>query len=399
MRLRVFRRSNTYRLLRVLFFITLIWSFVDVVRVQRAFTREVEEPPLLGGEKIYIASIHWNDELILRSHWSAALLDIVDEMGRNNVFVSIKENGSWDDSKGALSLLHSKLQTAGIRSKVILDPTTHIDEISRTPSERGWVWTPRDRMELRRIPYLAGLRNLVMEPLYEMQRQGEKFDKILFLNDVVFNSDDVRTLLATRGGDYAAACSLDFKHPPEFYDTMALRDDEGHDFLMQTWPFFRSRGSRRAMKSNSPVPVASCWNGMVVMDAAPFYESHLEFRGIPDSLAAKHNEGSECCLIHADNPLSPSKGVWLNPEVRVGYDGPAYKQVNLHPPWLSTWTILKGCWENRLRRWFTTPWFKNQIVNWRLRRWKKSDPKNQELGTFCLINEMQILVENGWKHL
>lgn len=73
---------------------------------------------------------------------------------------------------------------------------------------------------------------------------------------------DVWTLLETNSGNYAAACSLDFSKPPNFYDTFALRDIEGHERLMMTYPYFRSRESRSAMISHRPVPVQSCWNGM-----------------------------------------------------------------------------------------------------------------------------------------
>jgi hypothetical protein len=75
----------------------------------------------------------------------------------------------------------------------------------------------------------------------------------------------VQRLLDTRGGDYAAACSLDFSKPPAFYDTFALRDSEGHAVVMQSWPYFRSRVSRDALKASEPVPVTSCWNGIGTM--------------------------------------------------------------------------------------------------------------------------------------
>lgn len=76
-------------------------------------------------------------------------------------------------------------------------------------------------------------------------------------------TDDVLTLLDTNGGKYASACSLDFSNPPSYYDTFALRDSEGEAHLMQTWPFFRSSPSRKAMIANEPaVPVKSCWNGI-----------------------------------------------------------------------------------------------------------------------------------------
>ena len=63
---------------------------------------------------------------------------------------------------------------------------------------------------------------------------------------------------------------MDYADPPRYYDTFALRDAEGEDTVMQTWPYFRSRASRNAMKSNRPVPVASCWNGMGKLAAPPF---------------------------------------------------------------------------------------------------------------------------------
>lgn len=210
-------------------------------------------------------------------------------------------------------------------------------------------------------------------------------------------------LLNTRNGDYAAACALDFSKTPFFYDTFALRDAEGHDMLMQSWPYFRSRTSRHALKAGKPVPVTSCWNGIAVMDAKPFYNDRqpLRFRGAPDSLAQLHVEGSECCLIHADNPLTPKKGVWLNPNVRVAYNGGAYNIVNPSSgrSWLSFTSIYTSLWRNRIRRWLTTPYFKEGIVRRRVRSWLSGSDTRQEPGTACLVNEMQVLIENGWAHV
>ena len=141
---------------------------------------------------------------------------------------------------------------------------------------------------------------------------------------------------------------------------------------------------------------------LVAMSARPFLPpTNLRFRGIPDSLAKFHLEGSECCLIHADNPLSASHGVFVNPRVRVAYSGDAY--LATHPPngvWLSAWEIFYGLWVNRLRRWFTTPIFKEWVVHRRVRNWELENKiENSEAGTRCLINEMQVLVENGWAHV
>ncbi|KAF2839601.1 glycosyltransferase family 69 protein, partial [Patellaria atrata CBS 101060] len=222
--------------------------------------------------------------------------------------------------------------------------------------------------------------------------------KVIWLNDIVFTTQDILTLLSTNFGDYAAGCSLDFAKPPLYYDTFALRDIDGYKTATQTWPYFQSSTSRRALISNRAVPVQSCWNGMVVMNAQPFYAADpLKFRGIPDSFAELHLEGSECCLVHADNPLSASRGVWLNPNVRVDYNPKAYDIVNASPgePWPSPRTRINGSWYNRWCRWTGAPRriLEGFVVTWRLRKWKS------EAGANCLINEMQVLIENGWKHL
>lgn len=140
---------------------------------------------------------------------------------------------------------------------------------------------------------------------------------------------------------------------------------------------------------------------MVAMPAAPFLSpsSPLRFRGIPDTLAASHVEGSECCLIHADNLLSGEKGVFLNPNVRVGYNGTSYDAIQKHKL-MSPWEIFGGIWYNRVLRWCTTPTFKEWIVRRRVEQWQDGDPVRwSEPGEFCLVNEMQVLHDKGWRHV
>jgi len=93
-------------------------------------------------------------------------------------------------------------------------------------------------------------------------------------------TNDVLKLLNTNDGIYAAACSLDFSKPPLYYDTFALRDSEGHEHVMQTWPFFRSAQSREALKRFSPVPVASCWNGMGTWRLTDFCSGTLSVNSV-----------------------------------------------------------------------------------------------------------------------
>ena len=125
----------------------------------------------------------------------------------------------------------------------------------------------------------------------------------------------------------------------------------------------------------------------------------MAFRAIGDSLAKYHLEGSECCLIHADNPLSESKGVFINPKVRVGYNPLAYNVIHPPGPWLSRFAIGFGLWKNRLVRWFAV----SKIRRWReispVREWEMEAVEHLERGENCLVNEMQVLAENGWAHV
>ncbi|CAZ83492.1 unnamed protein product [Tuber melanosporum] len=354
--------------------------------------------PSLDTGRIFIASNHWNSESILRSHWSDAVTRLITRLGVENVYFSLYESGSWDNTKGALRELDERLEKLGVERRVILEETTHADEISRTPrvGEEGWIVTPRGRKELRRIPYLARARNRVLEPLLELQAGGGRngsFDRLLFLNDVIFTVEDALNLLITRNGEYSAACSLDFLDSTKFYDTFALRDINGRPAASLSYPFFASGPSRDALLANLPVPVRSCWNGMVAFDAAPFLPpSNLRFRGVPDSLAKWHVEGSECCLVHYDNPVS-DKGVWLNPNVRVAYKAKGWELVRRGVGWPGRWERVRGGVVGVVTAVLRLPRGNGKVAG-RIREWGGSEP-----GVDCLIDEMQVLVDNGWKHL
>lgn len=147
---------------------------------------------------------------------------------------------------------------------------------------------------------------------------------------------------------------------------------------------------------------------MAVFQADPFYtNSPLRFRSIPDSLAAHHLEGSECCLVHIDNELSAKQGVWLNPNVRVTYNTEAYEVVNPETGlWPSRRERVQGIWHNRLARWsgFPRRYLERYTIEKRIRLWRDEVQRKGQDGlrqdeNYCLINEMQVLIENGWAHV
>lgn len=193
MRIRLPRRILRASTFNLLFCLFVIWNAIDVAWVYSIYAQQAHLKPNVGArnESIFIASIHWNNEAILRQHWVPAVAELAKHLGPDHVFISVQESGSWDDSKGALRVLDSMLEKAGIDRRIILDETTHLQEISKPPGTDGWVRTSRDRIELRRVPYLAGVRNSVLGPLYELAERGIYFDRVLFINDVVFTVSSI----------------------------------------------------------------------------------------------------------------------------------------------------------------------------------------------------------------
>ena len=274
------RRTFRSRLFRTAVLIIFIWTFVEAFYIHRNLVRpdQIVSNGYVNTEKIFVTGLAWNSAILFRTHLIEQIKDLVRLLGVENVYISIYENGSYDDTKGALRELQLLLEEMGVRNTITVNETSHEDIVRSRPTEptTGWLKITQTGFEssgiqkgdyaLRRIQYLAELRNRALEPLWELAEKGEKYDKILFLSDVVFTSDDAIRLLDTRNGQYAAACAMDFESPPVVYDTFALRDDEGHEPLMQRWPLFRSEASRKAVLGNQPIPVQSCWNGMLSTD-------------------------------------------------------------------------------------------------------------------------------------
>jgi hypothetical protein len=161
-----------------------------------------------------------------------------------------------------------------------------------------------------------------------------------------------------------------------------------------------------------PLQVRSCWNGIVAFRARAFHGPHARrFRALPDSLAARHLEASECCLVHADAPAG--HGVWLNPAVRVAYSQDVYRAVN-PAGWPSPAHRIWGVWAARLTLAALTRWSEEYTVRTRTASWRadlgaQADRLGAEDGLesvdslesaeFCIVDEMQVLEGAGWRHL
>jgi hypothetical protein len=183
----------------------------------------------------------------------------------------------------------------------------------------------------KRIAFLAEVRNRALRPLETLVT---KFDRLLFINDVIFDPIEAVQLLfsthtdpTTGLADYGAACAVDFINPFKFYDRYATRDFEGYESGIPFYPWFtdvsEAVSRKDVLAQSDAVRVRSCWGGMTAFEAKWFQERKpLRFRFEKELFW----EASECCLIHADLTHSrhgadaTRSGIYMNPFVRVAYD-------------------------------------------------------------------------------
>ncbi|OJI85795.1 hypothetical protein ASPTUDRAFT_42151 [Aspergillus tubingensis CBS 134.48] len=295
---------------------------------------------------VFIAvSLYDKTGVLAGGAWGQSLLDLIDMIGPDRVFLSIYENDSDATGEQALSALSDRVPC---NKSIVYDK--HFN-FTGFPT----VTLPDGSSHVRRVAYLAEVRNRALRPLDDL---NHRFDRLLFLNDVYFDPVDALQLLFsthTRDGrpDYRAACAVDFINPFKFYDTFASRDLEGYSMGLPFFPWFTTAGKAQSrsdvLQGTDAVRVRSCWGGMVAFDAGFFQRgipaatdtdqpTYYRGRRVPVQFRGEEDmfwESSECCLIHADIQSWPSSssidaakaerdgeedsGIYMNPFIRVAY--------------------------------------------------------------------------------
>ena len=116
-------------------------------------------------------------------------------LGYHNVFVSIYENGSNDQTKALLRICDALARTVGLRI------------IIRTSMRTRGAFN-------HRIEYLAEVRNAAMVPLHELRdNENEVFDTIVFMNDILPCVDDLLELIwQSRRQNAGITCASDYMY-------------------------------------------------------------------------------------------------------------------------------------------------------------------------------------------
>jgi len=306
---------------------------------ERALASESPGRANLQNQKVFIAASIYDkdgtDGSLAGGPWAENVLDLIGLLGPNNTFLSIYMNDSGPEAKKALEKLEKRVSCD---HELVFE--NHM-ETNNLPHVKA----PDGSERLKRIAYLAEVRNQALKPLDHL---NTVFDKFLVLNDVFFHPIDAAQLLflthTTPEGkaDYRAACAVDFLKPFKFYDNFATRDIEGYEIGLPFFPWFSANGGKQShreiLSGIDAVRVRSCWGGMVAFDARFFqkrqgtqHEPVTAGRGTPDNLSVPYRfraekelywDASESCLIHADiqNPEPGNSEIYMNPFVRVAYD-------------------------------------------------------------------------------
>jgi hypothetical protein len=401
------------------------------------------------NEKVFIATnLYDRGGGLARGRWGRSLLELVDLLGHDNAFLSIYENDAGDEAERALSELDAQVHC---NKSIVFEP--HYDF-----SQSETVTLPDGSVRLRRVPYLADLRNQALAPLAEQNNKGIQYDRILFLNDVYYDPVDiVQLLFSTNMGDdgvsnYRAACAVDFGKLIKFYDSFAVRDAQGYRIGVPFYPWFVSAGEATSRKDvldqKDAVRVRSCWGGIVAFDAKYFQATEEEdtkslsretltdrrkqqqqtadttsiepvrFRAISDTFW----EASESCLIHADlqDPYTDidevvDTGIYLNPYIRVSYEYRAFtwlgvvrrfERIFAWPNWIAN-AVSNHPYPNSRRTDIAGETVEQRVwqpdASYDEGGYWKNESRIASAGGFCAKRDLFVLIKNrqededGWE--
>lgn len=377
----------------------------------------------VNNEKVFIAaSIFDPNGHLAGGDWAKNVLELIHILGPENVYLSIYENDSGDEATNALSRLETQVLC---NHTLVSEEHLDVEDLPNVVLQNG-------ERRVKRIAYLAEVRNRALRPL---EQATIRFDKLLYLNDVMFNPIEAAQLLFLTHSNhqgqtqYRAACAVDFINAFKFYDTFATRDLDGFSMGVPFFPWFSAIGGDSTLddvlSDNDAVRVKSCWGGMVAFDARFFQNWNGEAEKIttaagesPVNITAPYRfradpdlwwDASECCLIQADiqNPDKTNTEIYVNPYVRVAYDSRTLSWLwfskrieKLYPPihFIADWLVNlphynprrhEKAWEMVEEMVWDGDGIDNEHGHWRMvQRLAKHDG-------FCGKRALQVLTTNS----
>ncbi len=161
----------------------------------------------------YFMAINLHDNQEILPQMLGNLIELITFIPPKNLYLSIFESGSNDDTKSILKTFSSLLDPLEIKYNIFTSPLAKTSQMNR-------------------IEYLAYVRNLALEPLFkEIEvlnldskyiEKGVSYDAVVFLNDIFYCVNDILELLYQQALNNAHMVSgIDYDAPdgrnPYFY--------------------------------------------------------------------------------------------------------------------------------------------------------------------------------------
>jgi hypothetical protein len=278
--------------------LALLLMFLLLIKLSIFFYRDNNLPfeykERLKSKKYFICANLFNNRDIIED-WTNELLKLVDYLGKDNVYISIEENGdSWDGTSEYLKSFEEQLHQKGIMCTVKTEKL---------------VW----KKDHNRISFLTTLRNKALAPMYDdsaLDWYPHEY-YILFFNDIVYKWQDVVKLIMTNNMEYDIACGLDYYF--RFYDKWVSRDLNGIK-LKNHFPYFTDRTAQYRVVNGDPVRSFACWNGLAILNAEPFTQTSFKF--INNDAVME----SECFLLCKQYWIKGFNRILINPNIIFTYD-------------------------------------------------------------------------------
>lgn len=179
-------------------------SWLDALRLNTGSDGDYVPPTRLQNPDThkYFFAINLYNSFDIIPDLFATLFRVSSIIGYQNVYVSIYENGSTDQTKALLQIFDALCKSVGLRVKIQTSMRT-----------RGAF--------NHRIEYLAEVRNAAFVPLHELRStQNEYFDTIIFMNDILPCVDDLLELIwQSRKNNAGITCATDYMFHEELVRT------------------------------------------------------------------------------------------------------------------------------------------------------------------------------------
>ncbi|KXN67515.1 glycosyltransferase family 69 protein, partial [Conidiobolus coronatus NRRL 28638] len=190
--------------------------------------------------KFYLAANLYENESTI-PYWKDEVIKLSNYLGSDNIYISIVENFSGDNTKVQLREFDQELEKLGIGHTIELGYNEFTGK--------------RENRQDERINFLKDVRNRAMEPLFKLKKQGKEYDYIIFINDIFFIAEDIIQLINSNQGDYDMVCGLDFMD--RLYDLWVLRDSRGK-MVSYYFPYFKTKEDKDKLYNKELIEVYSC---------------------------------------------------------------------------------------------------------------------------------------------